>query len=90
MPMVLPPGADPDACIAQELTKSAVSDQIQLVKEGGLLGKGATAYVFKCVWPTRFGTDKLLACKVLKDGYDADIQVLQSFTYEATVLASLE
>jgi hypothetical protein len=51
-----------------QLSCSKVRQELQLIKEGGLLGKGATAYVFKCVWPERFGV-KLLAAKVRPDGF---------------------
>jgi hypothetical protein len=31
---------------------------------------GASALVFKCQWPSRFGPNALLAGKVLRDPYD--------------------
>jgi hypothetical protein len=72
-----------------QLTREEVQQQVVLVKNG-LLGRGATALVFKCKWPSRFGSNTLLAAKVLKDGYELDINTLQSFHYEATVLASFK
>jgi CHASE1-domain containing sensor protein len=43
-----------------------MTQQVHLVQDG-LLGRGATALVFKCVWPSRHGRT-LLAAKVLKVG----------------------
>jgi hypothetical protein len=48
---------------------------------------GSTALCFKGLWPSRFGNG-VLAVKVMKDGSDAEIPVMQSFLYEATVLAT--
>jgi hypothetical protein len=76
---------------ALQLSHAELKQQVQLVSAlGGLLGRGATALVFKCVWPQRFGPDTLLAAKVLQDGIDLDPTVLQAFNYEATVLTSLQ
>jgi hypothetical protein len=76
---------------AAELTKAELRQQVQLVSgEGGLLGRGATALVFKCVWPQRYGPNTVLAAKVLKDGIELDMTVLQAFSYEAAVLSSLK
>ncbi len=50
---------------------------------------GASAVVFKCLWPQRFGPNAYLAIKVLKDPYEADPTVFESFCYEAAVLASV-
>jgi hypothetical protein len=64
---------------------------VQLVSgDGGLLGRGAIALVFKCLWPQRFGPHTLLVAKVLKDGIDLNSRVLQAFHYEAAVPASLQ
>jgi hypothetical protein len=75
---------------AVRLSRQEVPRELQLIKRGGLLGQGATAYVFKALWPSRFGVHNLLAVKVMKDGYNAELDTLQSFTYEALVLADLE
>jgi hypothetical protein len=76
---------------AVHLSRSDLKQQLQLISaDGGLLGRGATALVFKCVWPQRFGPNALLAAKVLKDGIELDPTVLQAFCYEAAVLASLQ
>lgn len=50
---------------------------------------GGTALAFQCVWPKRFGPNALLACKVLKDGYEVDVRMLQTFMYDAQVLATV-
>jgi hypothetical protein len=49
---------------AIELSREQLTQQVHLVQDG-LLGRGATALVFKCVWPSRHGRT-LLAAKVLK------------------------
>jgi hypothetical protein len=49
---------------------------------------GATAMCFKCVWPSRFGPNALLAAKVMRDPRSEDLRTLHSFVYEATVLAT--
>jgi hypothetical protein len=74
---------------AMELTRDQLRKQVQLVRDG-MLGRGATALVFKCIWPSRFGNNRLLAAKVLKDGFEVDIRTLESFCYESTVLSSLK
>jgi hypothetical protein len=48
---------------------------------------GGTALCFKCLWPSRFGSSRLLAAKVLKDGFEPDEGLLHSFAYEASVLS---
>jgi hypothetical protein len=74
-----------------QLSRAELAQQVQLVSsEGGMLGRGATALVFKCVWPQRFGPNTVLAAKVLKDGIVLDPTALQAFSYEAAVLASLK
>jgi hypothetical protein len=45
--------------------------------------------VFKGRWPSRFGPRALLAVKVLKDPFDCNAAVLNTFAYEASVLASV-
>ena len=82
-------GANSRTNTVVQLTKQELQQQVQLLTHG-LLGRGATALVFKCVWPSRFGPNALLAAKVMKDGFESDINVLQSFSYEASVLASIE
>jgi hypothetical protein len=49
------------------LSRKELQQQLRLIKEDGLLGRGATAYVFKCVWPDRFGPSTLLAAKVTRN-----------------------
>jgi hypothetical protein len=76
---------------ALQLSGAELRQQVQLVSgDGGLLGRGATALVFKCLWPQRFGPNTVLAAKVLKDGIELDATVLQAFSYESAVLASLQ
>jgi hypothetical protein len=83
-------GAFTDAPAVQ-LSCAELKQQVQLVSgDQGLLGRGATALVFKCVWPQRFGPATVLAAKVLKDGIEMDPTLLQAFSYEAAVLASLQ
>ncbi len=61
-----PPGQQPSlaAAPAIELSREQLTQQVHLLQDG-LLGRGATALVFKCVWPSRHGRT-LLAAKVLK------------------------
>ncbi len=71
------------------LSRAEVVKQIRLLRNG-LLGRGSSALVFKCQWPSRFGPNALLAVKVLKDPYEADPSVYESFCYEAAVLATVK
>ncbi len=71
------------------LSRADVVKQIRLLRNG-LLGRGSSALVFKCQWPGRFGPNALLAIKVLKDPYEADPAVYESFCYEAAVLATVK
>ncbi len=51
---------------------------------------GATALVFKCRWPSRFGAHAVLAAKVLRDPFDApDAEAVQAFAFEANILRGL-
>lgn len=71
-----------------ELSHKDVVSQIELL-EDGLLGKGGTCLVFKGRWVNKFGPGGLVAVKVMKDAYDMSLEVLQSFSYEAQLLARL-
>jgi hypothetical protein len=58
------PGSDePTPAPALQLSSDDVRQQLRLVRTG-LLGSGATAHAYACVWPDRFGETKLLAAKV--------------------------
>ncbi len=73
-----------------QLTRAEVArGDVRLVRDG-LLGRGATALVFKCVWPKRFGRHVQLAAKVLKDGHTPSLVELNSFAYEASVLSAVQ
>ncbi len=49
---------------------------------------GATAVVFKCRWPSRFGPGALLAAKCMRDPYAYHMHhILESFKFEVEVLA---
>ncbi len=51
---------------------------------------GATALVFKCRWPCRFGPHALLALKVLRDPFEGEhSEHMAAFAYEAYVLEAL-
>jgi hypothetical protein len=62
-------GSAPADVPALRLNRHEVKRQVRLIKDGGLLGRGATALVFKCVWPDRFGPSRLLAAKVGQGGF---------------------
>jgi hypothetical protein len=51
-------------CPVLRLSRAELRDQVKLIPHG-LLGRGASALCFKCVWPNRFG-EGVLAAKVLK------------------------
>jgi hypothetical protein len=53
-----------DSVPAVQLSSDDVRQRLRLVRTG-LLGSGATAHVYACVWPDRFGETKLLAAKVI-------------------------
>jgi hypothetical protein len=58
------PGSDEvNPVPALQLSSDDVRQQLRLVRTG-LLGSGATAHAYACVWPDRFGDTKLLAAKV--------------------------
>ncbi len=57
-------------------------------RRGACMCAGATAVVFQCRWPSRFGPGALLAAKVLQDPY-REPEHLESFKYEAQVLEQL-
>jgi hypothetical protein len=54
-----------DTAPALQLSGVDVRQQLRLIRTG-LLGSGATAHVYACVWPDRFGETKLLAAKVIE------------------------
>jgi hypothetical protein len=68
MPLVamaseVPSSDEPTPTPALQLSSDDVRQQLRLVRTG-LLGSGATAHVYTCVWSDRFGEAKLLAAKV--------------------------
>jgi hypothetical protein len=92
--LALPSGRDTGSVTSPivQLTAEQLRQHIILVA-GGLVATGSntsSALVFKCMWPSRFGS-ALLAAKVLRNtSPEPDQEALQSFQFEASVLRATE